>query len=57
MGMLMAFAAVATGLYLSTSLDQGMDGYLWGIGFWGFLLVIAVRMVLPRMVLADEKVQ
>jgi hypothetical protein len=44
-------------LYLSTSLDQGMDGYLWGIGFWGFLLVIAVRMVLPRMVLADEKVQ
>jgi DHA1 family bicyclomycin/chloramphenicol resistance-like MFS transporter len=56
MGMLMAFAAVATGLYLSTSLDQGMRGYLWGIGFWGFLLVIAVRMALPRMVLADEKV-
>jgi len=33
-----------------------MRGYLWGIGFWGFLLVIAVRMALPRMVLADEKV-
>lgn len=57
MGMLMAFAAVATGLYLSASLDQGMRGYLWGIGFWGFLLVIAVRMALPRMVLTDEKVQ
>jgi DHA1 family bicyclomycin/chloramphenicol resistance-like MFS transporter len=57
MGMLMAFAAVATGLYLSISLDQGMRGYLWGIAFWGFFLVIAVRMVLPRVVLTDEKVQ
>jgi len=53
----MAFAAVATGLYLSISLDQGMRGYLWGIAFWGFFLVIAVRMVLPRVVLTDEKVQ
>jgi DHA1 family bicyclomycin/chloramphenicol resistance-like MFS transporter len=57
MGMLMAFAAVATGLYLSISLDQGMRGYLWGIAFWGFFLVISVRMVLPRVVLKDEKVQ
>jgi DHA1 family bicyclomycin/chloramphenicol resistance-like MFS transporter len=57
MGMLMAFAAVATGLYLSISLDQGMRGYLWGIAFWGMLLVIAVRMVLPRMLPSEEKVQ
>lgn len=54
-GMLMALAGVATGLYLTATLDSGIRPYCWGIAFWSALLVLSSRWVVPRFALAEHR--
>ncbi len=54
-GLLMAFAGVLTGLYLSATLDSGVRPYAWGIAFWCLLLVAAGRGIVPRFASAEHR--
>lgn len=54
-GLLMAFAGVLTGLYLSATLDSGVRPYAWGIAFWCLLIVVAGRWIVPRFASAEHR--